>query len=141
MSELAISIAVNVALGIALLAILRWKRFGDSARLAGAEEAIALFSQRFSATAGDATVAHDGRSALIELDSGGGVGLLQRHGRRWNARVLVPGEVSSAELKEATVIDLTFADFGWPRAQIRIDDAEARLRWLQRLQTLRSRHA
>jgi len=141
MSELAISIAVNVFLGIALLAILRWKQFGDAARLGGAEEAIELFSQRFAAAAGEATVADDGRSALIDLDSGGCVGLLQRHGRRWNARTLAPGEVSSVELNETATIDLTFADFGWPHARIRIDDADARARWLHRLQALRIRHA
>lgn len=141
MNELAISIAVNVVLGLALFGILRWKRVGDTARLAGAPEAVEIFSQRFPAAACDATVAHDGRSALIDLDCHGCVGLLQRHGRRWNARTLGPGEVSSAELKEPAMINLKFADFGWPHAQIRIDDAETRARWLHRLQSLRSRNA
>ena len=141
MSELAISIAINVVLGVALLAILRFKRVGDTVRLAGAAEAVELFSQRFPAVPGDATVADDGRSALIDLDPGGRVGLLQRHGRRWNARALEPGEVASVEIKETAIIKLEFADFGWPHAQIRIDDADARTRWLHRLQALRSRHA
>jgi hypothetical protein len=140
MNDLAISIAVNVVLGVALLAILRWKQPGDTVRLDGASEAIEIFAQRFP-VAGEATLAHDGRSALIDLDSAGCVGLLQRHGRRWNARTLGRGEVASAELVEATVIKLTFADFGWPHAQIRIDDADTREAWLRRLQALRSRHA
>jgi hypothetical protein len=141
MSELAISIAVNVVLGLVLLAVLRWTRVGDAVRLAGAPQAIEIFAQRFPAAAGDATVAHDGRSALIALDCLGCVGLLQRHGRRWNARALGPGEVSSVELEEAAIIKLKFADFGWPHAKIRIDDADARARWLSRLQALRSGNA
>jgi hypothetical protein len=140
MSELAISIAVNVLLGLVLLGLLRWKRIGDTERLAGAAEAIELFSRRLPMTAGGATVSHDGRSALLDLGSDGCVGLLQRHGRRWNARTLVPGEVSSAELRQEA-IKLKFADFAWPHAQIRIDDPDARARWLHRLQALRSPHA
>jgi hypothetical protein len=141
MSELAISIAVNVVLGVALLAILRWRRVGDAVRLDGAPQASELFLQQFPGATGEATIANDGQSALISLDADGRVGLLQRHGRRWNARTLAPGEVSSAELKETAVIALKFADFGWPHAKIRIDDADARTRWLHRLQSLQSRHA
>jgi len=141
MSELAISIAVNVGLGIALLGILRWKRVGDTARLAGAPEAIELFARQFPAAAGEATLADDGQSALLELNSDGCIGLLQRHGRRWNARMLAAGEVSSAELKDASTIKLKFDDFAWPHTQIRIGDADVRLRWLHRLQALRARHA
>jgi hypothetical protein len=145
MNELAISIVVNVALGLLLLALLCWKRSPDTARLAGPVEAVDIFLRQIAAAAGDVTVAADGRAALIDLNGDGRVGLLQRHGRRWNARALAAGEVRSAQFgdedERADTIELRLADFGWPRAQIRIEDFAERTRWLRRLQALGGTHA
>jgi hypothetical protein len=90
----------------------------------------------FPDSLGAVTVAADRRGALIDLQGGAGIGLLQRQGRRWNARVLAPGEISSARLDSDGAINLHFADFGWPRACIRIADADARAMWLARLHSL-----
>jgi|SRR5271165_7538032 len=87
---------------------------------------------------GAATVAADRRGALIDLQRGGDLGILVRHGRRWNARVLAPGDVSSVQLEDEDLICLRLADFAWPRARIRIPDAEARAKWLARLNALTS---
>lgn len=134
--ELVLSIAVNVVLGVLLLALLYSKRTIDNARLSGPDEAMALFRRHFPDAMGTAEVAADRRSALIDLKDGAHIGLLQRHGRRWNARVLVAREVSSVRLDRRGAITLALADFGWPRAHITIADADARARWLARLNSL-----
>ena len=74
---------------------------------------------------------------MIDLQRGG-IGLLQRHGRRWNARLLAPGELSSVVLS-GDAIELGFADFGWPRARLRMADADVRAMWLSRLKSLAPR--
>jgi len=137
MTELAISIGVNVVLGVVLLALLYWKRADDTVRLAGTDEAMELFAMHFPGEVGEATLADDQRSALIDLQRGARVGFLQRQGRRWNARRLASGEISSVELGSGGIIKLKFADFGWPRAQLRIADANARALWLGRLNSLK----
>jgi hypothetical protein len=134
MNELAISIAVNILLGLILLVLLVWKRVGDTARLADSAEAVAHYDRHFPGAVGNATLSDDACGALIDLQRGG-IGLLQRQGRRWNARQLRPGEVSSVEL-DGEIIKLKFADFGWPRAQMRLADAGARAQWLGRLRSL-----
>lgn len=136
MSELVISILVNVVLGIVLLALLYRKRASDTARLAGADEAMNIFGLHFPDALGCATVAADQRGALIDLHGGAGVGLLLRQGRRWNARLLAPGDVAAVELDQEAAVNLRFVDFGWPRARIRIADADACAMWLARLESL-----
>ena len=136
MRELVLPIAANVVLGMLLLVLLYWKRTGDKVRLSGADDAVNIFRIHFPDAIGAATVAADGRGALIDLQQGAGIGLLHRQGRRWNARVLAPGAVSSVRTGGAEVIDLRFVDFAWPRARIRIAGAEARTAWLGRLESL-----
>ncbi|HMK84667.1 MAG TPA: hypothetical protein VK437_01810 [Steroidobacteraceae bacterium] len=134
MSELVISIAVNVVLG-GVLAVLLWrKRAGDPVRLKGAAEAVDTFRRYFPDAAGTATLSADRRAALIDL--GGTIGILERRGRRWNARILVPSELSRVQSERDGTITLVFADFGWPRARFRIEEADARAQWLGRLQSL-----
>jgi hypothetical protein len=133
MAELAISIAVNVVLGALLLALLYRRHTQDSVVLNGPDEAKGIFGLHF-ADAGELTMANDKRGALFDLKHGE-VGLLQRHGRRWNARILAAGDISSVELAEHA-IKLKFADFGWPRAQICIEDDEVRAMWTARLKSL-----
>jgi hypothetical protein len=136
MTELALSIGVNLVLGIFLFALLYRKRAGDEVRLSGPSEAVDIFQQYFPDAVGTATVATDRRSALIDLQRGAGIGLLQRHGRRWNARVLAPGELSSVRVVGDDAVHIKFSDFGWPRACIHIADADARAKWLGRLNSL-----
>jgi hypothetical protein len=140
MSELAVSIAVNCALGAILFGVLRWRVSGDTVRLEGPADAMQQFARHFPGAAGTATVADDGRSALIELQRGR-IGLLQRLGRRWNARTLIPGDVSKVEASEDGTLRVKFADFAWPGAQLRIGHAEIRSLWVARLQSLATRGA
>ncbi len=138
--ELIEPIAVNVVLGIVLLALLIWKQRPDDARLTDTDEATDIFSKHYPDTMGTVTLAADRRSALIDLKSQDAVGLLQRHGRRWNARVLVRGEIASIQQEPDGSIKVNFVDFAWPRARIRIDDADLRATWLARLDSLSANH-
>jgi hypothetical protein len=135
MTELAISIGVNLVLGILLFALLYRKRAGDEVRVSGPSEAMDIFRQYFPDAIGTATVATDQRSALIDLQWGAGIGLLQRLGRRWNARVLTPGELASVRVV-GDAVHIKFADFAWPRACIHVAEADARAKWLGRLNSL-----
>src|SRR5271165_1307347 len=119
MSEMEISILVNIALGIVLFALFRWKGRDDGVRLQGSAEAMQIFRSQFPDVRGEATLAADGRGALIDIEPGGAVGILERRGRRWNARVILPGDPSSAQIKR-DVLCIRFADFGWPRSCLRI---------------------
>ncbi len=138
--ELIEPIAVNVVLGIVLLALLIWKQRPDDARLTDTDEATDIFSKHYPDTMGTVTLAADRRSALIDLKSQDAVGLLQRHGHRWNARVLVRGEIASIQPEPDGSIKVNFVDFAWPRARIRIDDADLRATWLARLDSLSANH-
>ncbi len=133
MAELAISIAVNLLLGIVLAAMLYRRRADDVGLLGGAGEAMDVFRSRYPDIEGAATVSADRRAALIELPQDAHIGLVQRQGRRWNTRLLAPGEVRSVRQSLPDALDLELADFGWPRARIRIADPEARAAWMARL--------
>ncbi|NNM62213.1 MAG: hypothetical protein HKM03_08595 [Steroidobacteraceae bacterium] len=135
MSSLAIAIAVNLVLGGVLLALLLARRGRDEVCLGGASEAIAHFRIHYPDADGEVSVAADGRGALIEL-GGGAVGLLERRGRRWNARLLAPGDVRAVDVDGGQGLRLRFADFSWPRARICLDDAEALAAWRARLGAL-----
>lgn len=137
MSNLAIAIAVNLVLGTVLLALLVRLRGRDSVRLITGEEALAQWRIHYPDAAGAVTLAVDGRGALIEL-GGGTVGLLERRGRRWNARLLVAGDVAAVETDGENRLSLRFADFSWPRAQLRLAGGSALAAWTARLETLRS---
>jgi hypothetical protein len=136
MKEMAFSIAINVVLGILLLALLYRKRTADHVRLSGPSQAMDLFRSYYPDVVGAATVADDRRGALIDLQRGAGIGLLQRQGRRWNARVLAAGEVSSVQVTAGHAVEVRFPDFAWPRASIRIADPEVRALWVGRLDSL-----
>jgi hypothetical protein len=138
MSELELSLAVNVLLGIILAGALSWRRLADSVRLSTPEQAAEVFRQHFPELSGAATLAEDRRSALLELGRGAGIGLLQRQGRRWNARVLSAPELASVRVDTTGALCLGFADFGWPRARIALAP-EARAAWHARLVRLAAR--
>jgi len=133
--EIALGMAVNALLGVLLLALLRWRRREDGARLSGVEDALALFRHRYPDAAGRADVTEDHRGALIDLQSGG-IGLLQRHGLRWNARVLEAGDLAACTLDATGSLHLKLADFGWPQAQVRLAEPATRTAWARRLTAL-----
>jgi len=140
MSEIALSVAVNLALGIALFLLLYGTRRNGGMRLAGPPEAMALFASHFPDAAGEAMVTVDHQNALIELPPGTEVGLVQLQGRRWNARKIAPGDIRTVHLGSDGAIRIKFADFGWPGATLCFADPDHRLRWLQRLAVLQ-RHS
>jgi hypothetical protein len=131
--ELVVPIAVNLALGVILLGLFAWRGKQDPLRLT-ASDALAIFRQHDPEASGTATVAADGRAALIDLGEMR-VGLLHRHGRRWNARVISREDLRGVAVAGDEVV-LSLADFGWPGARLRLEDGAARKRWLERLARL-----
>jgi hypothetical protein len=144
MRELLIAIGFNVfvAAVTALLIYFVWTRKRSDASLADATSAMGLFRDHLPEmadipeTAGPVTLTTDRRHALIELPDGAGVGLLQGHGRRWNARILQPGDVASVRVSEDATLQLKFADYSGPHAALVFADANERAAWLARLQSL-----
>ncbi|MDE2293911.1 MAG: hypothetical protein KGL36_00485 [Gammaproteobacteria bacterium] len=135
MSVLAISIGSNLVLGIVLFGLLYRRRGTDQARLADTGDALRHYRSLDPAARGRAILASDGRAAFVELD-GGDLGLVERRGRRWAARALETNELTGVDASGDGTITLRFADFGWPRARVRIEDPVLRRRWLDRLGAL-----
>lgn len=138
--ELIVPIAVNVVLGLALLALFAWVRWGDPPGLGGSEDALRIFREQYPEASGTASVSSDGRSALLALPQSPQVGLLYCNGRRWNARELSPGDLRSVKVRGDALM-LSFTDFGWARIQLRLADAAVRQEWLARLAALSVRPA
>ena len=147
MLELLIAIGFNVFIAAltAFLIYFVWTRKRSDASLADASAAMGLFRDHLPEmadipeTAGPVTLTTDRRNALIELPNGAGVGLLQGHGQRWNARILQPGDVASVHVSEDATLQLKFADYSGPRASLVLADADERAVWLSRLQSLTQR--
>jgi len=140
MKELLFPIGANLVLGVILLALLVWKRRPDTVRLLSDADALAEFQRHFPEATGTATVSADGLAALIETATG--PGLLLRHARRWNARMLAAQDLADVRTPDDATLELRFADFGWPRARLRFSDRDAMSRCRARLETLvRSRTA
>jgi hypothetical protein len=138
MKELLIAISVNVLVG-ALTALLLYffrKARQQAPRLADAAVAMDLFRRQFPATTGTATVTADGRNALIDLGDGTGIGLLQAHGQRWNARILHVGDVASLATSGDSTLELRLTDYANPRASLLLPSADAQFLWLGRLRNL-----
>jgi len=131
--HLLVPIAANVVLGIVLAALFLARRTSDDVRLRDGDAALQLYRRRFPDADGSATVSADERGALIALANGSGVGLLQRCGRRWAARELATRDIRSVTVMGGDTLRIALADFGLPRAHIRIADAGARAAWLARL--------
>jgi hypothetical protein len=85
---------------------------------------------------GTAIVTADGRNALIDLGEGAGVGLLQAHGQRWNARILRAGDVASLAPSGHSTLKLRLTDYANPRASLRLPSTDAQFLWLARLRNL-----
>jgi hypothetical protein len=135
--ELAIAMAANVVLGVLLFGLFRWRGAADAARLAGPAEALRLFRAHFpDAVVDTATVASDARSALIALRHERALGLIQRHGRRWNVRALEAEDLRAVALVRGNTLRLELADFAWPRVDVCFEDAGECARWRARLAEL-----
>ena len=134
MKELLFPIGVNLVLGVILLALLVWKRRPDAVRLLSDTDALVEFQRHFPEATGTATVSADGLAALIETAAG--PGLLVRHARRWNVRMLAAQELAGVRTPDDATLELRFADFGWPRARLRFSDRDAMSRCRARLETL-----
>ncbi len=134
--ELAIAIAANILLGLILLGSFAVLRRHHVAVLDGPEQALRVYTEQFPDTGGAAIVSDDRTTALIALHHRVDIGLVQRHGRRWNAREIRPKDLASVRLVGDDTIRLSLADFGWPRAPIRIQDRATRAMWLARLDAL-----
>jgi hypothetical protein len=136
MMELGIAIVVNIVVGVVAAALIIFFRARAKAAPPPltAESALEIFRVQFPETQGSATVSADGRMALVGLD--GGVGLLYPNGRRWNARVLRPGDVADVRACAPHTLRLKFRDYAWPRTEIGLEDEAERERWTARLQEL-----
>jgi hypothetical protein len=139
MPALLIAIGVNVLVG-ALTALIIYVSRGSrkpQARLADASVAMDLFRRQFPDATGTATLTADGRNALIDLGEGGGIGLLQAHGRRWNARILHQGDVASLTTSGYSTLELRLTDYSNPRASLLLPSTDAQFLWLGRLRSLK----
>lgn len=136
MDALLISILANVVLGLVLFGVLSRRRGRDADCLTEPAQALALYRMRFPTATGRVSLATDGRAALLELDDGG-VGLIERCGRRWNARALEAREIAGVERARDGAITVRFADFGWPRARVQLSDPGICQGWMERLGALR----
>jgi len=134
MKELLFPIGANLVLGVILLALLVWKRRPDTVRLLSDADALAEFQRHFPEATGTVTMSADGLAALIETATG--PGLLLRHARRWNARMLAAQELAGVRTPDDATLELRFADFGWPHARLRFSDRDAMSRCRARLETL-----
>jgi hypothetical protein len=138
MPELLIAIGVNVLVGALTVLILFLSRRSrkQAARLADAAVAMDLFRRQFPEATGTAIVTADGRNALIDLGEGAGVGLLQAHGQRWNARILRAGDVASLAPCGHSTLELRLTDYANPRASLLLPSTDAQFLWLARLRDL-----
>lgn len=132
MNALTISIVANIALGLVLLGVLYRKTGRDPEHLTEPAQALARYRIRYPTASGRVSLATDGRAALLEL-ADGTVGLLERCGRRWNARALRPKEIVGVDRAGDGAILIHLADFGWPRARVQLSDPDIRQRWIERL--------
>ena len=136
MGALTVAIMANIGIGVVLLAVLYRHRMSAPEALTGPDQALARYRTLYPLAGGKATVADDGRTALLELTDGT-IGLVERRGRRWNVRAVRSTELLGVHHEVDEAITLRFADFGWPRSRVLLADAEARKHWIGRLAALR----
>lgn len=137
MGGLTVAIVANIGIGAVLLAVLHRQRTSDPQPLTGPDQALARYRTLYPLATGTATVAADGRAALLELTDGT-IGLVERRGRRWNVRAVSSSQLLGVRREADESITLRFADFGWPRSRVRLADAQTLDRWIGRLAALRS---
>lgn len=85
---------------------------------------------------GDAGVlASDGLSALVESADGQRVGYLSARGDTLVSRLIEPGSVARADVRDGGVIMLHFKDFTFPASRITLGDDDAAREWAAMLST------
>ncbi len=134
--ELLVPLGVNLL--VCIVAALLVRAFRDSARrprLTSPAEALQRFAEHFPDSRGSAVVAADGAAALIALEDGG-VGLLQRHGHRWNARILSPARVRAVNPMPGGRVRLRLRDYGGPSVVLDPGTAVASEQWMSCLRRL-----
>lgn len=138
MPELLIAIGVNVLIGALAALLLYFSRNSrkQASRLTDPAIAMELFQRQFPGANGTATLTADGRNALIDLGEGAGIGLLQSHGQRWNARILRAGDVASLATSGHSAVELRLADYSNPRTSLLFPSAATQFLWLERLRSL-----
>ena len=138
MLELLIAIGVNVLIGALTALIIYFARNPRKPqnRLSDARVAMDIFRRQFPDATGTATVTADGCNALIDLGKGAGIGLLQAHGQRWNARILRAGDVASLATSGYSTLELRLTDYANPRASLLFPSTEVQFMWLGRLRDL-----
>ena len=136
MSEVWIAIGVNLALGALLATLLLCLNRRDEAYLTGELEARRLFADHYSVVVSSVLVCDAGRSALLSLERGLYMGLIDRHARRWTIRLFGAAELRRVDLDEAGAIHIRFIDFGWPSARLMVSDASLRSDWYWQLKHL-----
>lgn len=80
-------------------------------------------------------LATDGLAALVEAREGNAIGYLSARGDTLVSRLIEPGNVARAELRDGGVIMLHFKDFTFPSARITLGDNNAAREWAARLST------
>lgn len=136
MNELWIAIGINLALGALLYLLLLWFARPDEARLANEDDARRLFAEHYPVAVSAVLLCDAGRSALLAVERGARMGLVDRHARRWNVRLFSAAELARVQLDERGAICIRFRDFGWPSARLNIGDANVRRQWHQQLMHL-----
>jgi hypothetical protein len=131
--DMLFALGSNLVLGALLLPLAAWLLRPDGARLADDEQAAATFARQLPARVGRVARAADGRAALLELDGPAVLGILERRGRRWNARAVAPADVRAVHAAADGVLTIEFRDFGWPAARVALADHADRDRWMARL--------
>ena len=80
-------------------------------------------------------LASDGLAALVESRDSRSVGYLSARGDTLVSRLIEPGSVSRAEVRDGGVIMLHFKDFTFPTTRITLGKDDAAREWATRLST------
>lgn len=123
--QLLILTAASLA-AVGLIAALNgWLARGRVRRLAGADEAAALWRLDFP---DDEPIrvetAADGRAALLRLPPGRGAGLLFAVGDDWVSRRVRPGGIARAEARGEDELLLALRDYTAPRIRLRLPNTQ-----------------
>ncbi|MCF8878849.1 hypothetical protein L5876_03355 [Hyphobacterium sp. SN044] len=78
-------------------------------------------------------LASDGLAALVESRDGKFVGYLSARGDTLVSRLIEPGSVARANVRDGGVIMLHFKDFTFPTTRITLGDDDAAREWAERL--------
>lgn len=124
------SLAAILALFVFNVWLMGWTR-GVIASLDEAGERLSQDNIGFEAGAG--VLSADSRAALVADRASGKTGLVIVHGGGVTTRLLGPGDIRSADVREDHVIVVKLADFTLPTVSIRMGTREAALDWAKRL--------